>query len=93
MATPLKYTMISPVVTISQEVMEKKRIKTKIGVGYVVKTKVGEMEDKIREERIRRNRKKVVGFVQDVAGKNKCLVQFKDGKNKEMSSCLILYLC
>ena len=30
---------------------EKKCIKTKIGVGYVVRAKVGEMEDNTKEER------------------------------------------
>ena len=43
--TPNKYTMRSHVVTIAQEMMEKKRIKKKIGVGYVVKAKVGDMGD------------------------------------------------
>ena len=68
--------MISPVVTIAQEIMENKRIKTKIGVGSVVKTKVGEMEEKIRLGITRRAIKEVVGCVQAVADKKKLLVQF-----------------
>ena len=49
--------------------MDNKRIKTKIGVGSVVKAKVGEMEDKIRGGIIRRMKKEVTGCVQAVAGK------------------------
>ena len=40
--------MISPVVTITKGVKEKKRNKTKIGVESVVNTNVGEMEDNTR---------------------------------------------
>ena len=35
--------------------------------------------------------KEVVGFVQSVVGKNKFLVQFKDGKKKEISSSLFVF--
>ena len=66
---------------------EKKRIKTKIGLGSVIKAKVGETEENTREGRSRTMRKEVVGCVQDVVGKNKFLVQFEDGQKKEMSSC------
>ena len=31
--------------------------------------------------------------VQDVVGKNKFLFQFKYGQRKEMSSCLLVFLC
>ena len=48
---------------------EKKRTTTKIGVGSVVKEKVGEMEDNIWEVIIRSIRKEVVECVQDVVGK------------------------
>ena len=48
----------------------------KIGVGSAVTAKVGEMEEMTREERSRRTRKELVGCVQAVVGKNKCLVQF-----------------
>ena len=34
-----------------------------------------------------------MGFVQAVVGKKKFLVQFKDGQRREMSSCLLLYVC
>ena len=37
--------MSSPVITIAEGMKEKKRIKTKIRVGSVVKAKVGEMEE------------------------------------------------
>ena len=66
---------------------EKKRIKTKIGLGSVIKAKVGETEENTREGRSRTMRKEGVGCVQDVVGKNKFLVQFEDGQKKEMSSC------
>ena len=46
--------------------MEKKRIKKQIGVGSVVMTKVGEMEENTREGRIRRMRKELMGCVQAV---------------------------
>ena len=39
---------------------EKNQIKTKIGVGSVVKAKVGETEEKTREARVRRMNKEVV---------------------------------
>ena len=40
--------MISHVVKIAEGMKEKKRIKTKIGVGSVVKSKVGDMEENTR---------------------------------------------
>ena len=55
---------------------EKKRIKTKIGLGSNVKAKVGEMERNTREGRIRRKRKEVTGCVQVVVDNKKLLVQF-----------------
>ena len=39
-----KSTMSSPVIKITKGMKEKKRIKTKIGVGYVVKANIGDME-------------------------------------------------
>ena len=57
---------------------KKNHIKTKIGVGSVVKAKVGEMEEKTREARVRRMNKEVVGYVQDMARKKKFLVKFID---------------
>ena len=74
--------MRSPVVTIAEGMKEEKRIKTKVGVGSVVKAKVGNMEEKIREGRSRRTRRNLVGRVQSVVGKNKFLFQFEDGQKK-----------
>ena len=47
-----------------------KQTKTKIGVGSVVKAKVGELEKITRERRSRRMRKEVVGCVHRVVGNN-----------------------
>ena len=69
-----------------------KQTKTKIGVGSVVKAKVGELEKITKEERSRRMRKEVVGCVQSAVGKNKFLVLFKDGQKKEIGSFLLVYL-
>ena len=52
--------MIPPVVTIVDGMKEKKRIKTRIGMGFAVKENVGEMEEDTREGRIRRMRKEVM---------------------------------
>ena len=73
--------------------MDKKRIKTKIGVGSVVKEKVGDMEEKNRECRRSRTRKYVVGYVQAVVWKEIFLVQFEDGQKKEMNYCSLQYFC
>ena len=67
--------MISPVVKISQDMVEKKRIKTKIGVVSVVKAKIGYMEEKARDGRSIRMIKYVVGYVQAVVGNNIFLIQ------------------
>ena len=45
--------MSSHVVTIIKDMKENKRIKTKIGVGSVLKAKFGEMEENTREGRSR----------------------------------------
>ena len=47
----------------------KKQTKTKIGVGSVVKTNVGDLENIKREGRIRSMRKEVVRCVHSVVGK------------------------
>ena len=60
----------------------KKKTKTKIGVGYVVKSKVGELENITREVRSRRMRKELVVCVQSVVGKNNFLVLFEDRHKK-----------
>ena len=70
----------------------KEKTKTKIGVGSIVKTKVGELENITREGIIRRMRKHVVGFVQSLLGNKKFLVLFKDGQKKEISASLFVVL-
>ena len=84
--------MSSPVLKIAEGMKVKKQNKTKIDVVSVVKAKVRELEKVIREGRIRRMRKEVVGCVQDVVGKKKFPVQFEDGQKKEISSSLLVYL-
>ena len=85
--------MSSPIVTIVEWIKEKKRIKPKIGVGSLVKAKVGNMEDNTREGRSRGMRKAVVVYSYSVVGKKKFLVQFEYGQKIEMSSCLLVYVC
>ena len=70
----------------------KKRIKTKIGVGSVVKAKVGDMEENTSEGRSRSISKEVEGCFQDLVGKNILLFQFVDGKKKDMSSSSVVFL-
>ena len=79
---PPKSTMRSPVVKITQEMMEKKRNKTNIGVGSVVKAKVGEMEENTREVRIKRMRRDLMGCVQAAVGMKKLVVQFRNCRIK-----------
>ena len=55
-------------------------------VGAVVKAKVGDMDDEIREGFPRRLRKDMTGVVQEVVGKRIYLVRLHDGLEKEMSS-------
>ena len=86
-------TMISPVVTIEQGMMNKKWIKKKIWVGSVVKENVGDIKENTREGRIRKMRNEVAGCVQTVIGKKKLSVQLIYGQKKDMSSCLLVYLC
>ena len=69
-----------------------KQTKTKIGVGSVVKAKVGELENITREGIIRRTRKEVVGCVRSVVGKKKFLVLFEDGQKKDIVSCSLVHL-
>ena len=59
-----------------------KHIKTKIGVGSVLKAKVGELDKITREGRIRRMSREVVGCVQSVVGKNIFLVLFEYWQKK-----------
>ena len=89
---PPNSNMISPVVNAIDGMNMTKQTKTKIGVGSVVKAKVGELDNIIREGIIRRTRKEVMGYVQSVVGKNKFLVLFKYGQKKEIGSCSLVYL-
>ena len=61
-------------------------------MGYVVKEKVGELEDTTREEIRMRMKIEVVGCFHNVLGKEKFLVQFEDGQKKYMSSSLLVFL-
>ena len=70
----------------------KKQARTKIGVGYIVKAKVGELEKITREGRSRKMRKEVVGCIQSAVGKNNIFVQFEDGQKKEISSSQLVFL-
>ena len=79
---PPKSTMGSPFVTVKEGMETKKQTKTKIGVGSVVKTKVGELEKITREGRSRRMMKDVVGCVHSVVGKKNFLIQFNMGRRK-----------
>ena len=63
-----------------------------MGVGSVVKSKVGELEKITREGRSSRIRKEVVGCFQSVVGKKKFLVLFEYGQKKDMGSCSLVYL-
>ena len=67
-------------------------VMTKIGVGSVVKVRVGELENITREGRSRRMRKDVVGCVQSGVGFKKFPVQFEDGQKKEISSSSLVFL-
>ena len=55
-------------------------------VGTVVKAKVGDIEEEIREGFSGRLRKDMTGVVQGVVGKRRYLVSFQDRLEKEMSS-------
>ena len=71
----------------------KKQAKTKIGVGFVVKSKVGQLEKITREGKNRRRiRKEVVGCVHSVVEKKKFLVLFDYGQKKEIGSFSLVYL-
>ena len=70
----------------------KNQNKTKVGVGSVVNTKVGELEKITREGGSISMRKYVMVCVQDVLGKNNFLVQLEDGHKKYISYSLIVFL-
>ena len=58
----------------------------KIMVGTVVKEKVGELEDEVREEFYSQMRKDLTGVVKRVSGKRSFLVRFQDGCKKYLTS-------
>ena len=60
----------------------KKHNNTKIGVGSIVRSKVGEFEEITRELISRRIRKEMVGCVYAVTGKKKFILKFKYVQNK-----------
>ena len=62
-------------------------------MGSVVKANIGDKEDNIREGRRRWTGKEVVGCVQAVVRNKKFLFQFENKNNKEMISCLLVYVC
>ena len=55
-------------------------------VGAVVKSKIGELEDEVREGSSRRISKELNGVVQGVSGKKRFLVRFQDGCENNLSS-------
>ena len=58
----------------------------KIGVGRVVKAKIGELEKEVRVGSSRRMRKELTGLVQGVSGRRRFLVRFHNGCKKNLSS-------
>ena len=89
---PPKFTMSSPVANDKEGTVMTNQTKTDIGVGSVVKAKVGELDNTTKEGRSRRMRKEVVGCVQIVVGKKKFRVLLKYGQKIEMGSCSLVYL-
>ena len=53
-------------------------------VGTVVKAKVSDMEEDIREGFLRMLRQEMTGVVREVVGKRRYLVRFHDGLEKDM---------
>ena len=85
--------MILLVAAMSKDTEEENWSKMKIKVGYVMTRKFIAVEYKTREGRISRMWKEVVVCVQSVAEKNKFLVKLKYVHSRDMSSCLLLYVC
>ena len=55
-------------------------------VGTVLKSKIGELEEEVREVSLRRMRKYLTGVVQGVSGKKMFLARFQDGCEENLSS-------
>ena len=53
-------------------------------VGTVMKAKVGDLEEEIREVFLRRLRKDMNGVVQEIVGKRRYLARLQDGEEKDM---------
>ena len=53
-------------------------------VGTVMKAKVGDLEEEIREVFLRRLRKDMNGVVQEIFGKRRYLARLQDGEEKDM---------
>ena len=68
---------------------EKKCIKTKIGVGYVVRAEVGEMEDNTKEGRGRI----IGGMCTGCGGEEEIISSIQIWAEKDMRSCLLMFLC
>ena len=85
--------MSLPVLANMRFIKEKKRMKTNIDVGSIVKVKVGDMYENKREVINRRIIKEVVVCVQDVVGKNDLSVKFEYGHKRDISASLISYIC
>ena len=89
---PTNPTMSSLVVTVKEGMDIHNQTKTKIEVGAVVKSKVGELENITREVRSIRMKKEVVGCVQSVVGRKNFLVQFEDVQKKEIIFSSLVFL-
>ena len=55
-------------------------------VGTVVKSNIGELEEKVRSGSSRRMRKELTRVVQGVSGRRRLLVRFQNGCNDNISS-------
>ena len=62
----------------------------KIVVGTVVKAKIDELEEEVREGFLREIRKELTGVTQGVSAKKKFLVMFKDGRKKYLTSSQLI---
>ena len=56
----------------------------KIGVGTVVKSKIGELEEEVRAGSSRRTRTELNGVVQGILGRRRLLARFKNGCKNNM---------
>ena len=55
-------------------------------VGTVVKSKLGELEEEVREVFLRRMWKDLTGMFQGIYGRTRLLVRFQDGCKKYLTS-------